>query len=521
MKQHFEVAIVGAGFGGLASARRLLDEGIRDIVIFEKAGEVGGTWRDNTYPGCACDVPSNLYSFSFAPNKDWSRVFSPQPEIYSYLVRCSERFGLRSYIRFNTTIRRTRFDESRGFWLLTDHDGLEYTARVIVLATGPLSRPSFPMVPGMNNFQGKVFHSARWDGSYDLRGKRVAVIGTGASAIQVVPAIVDQVAQLTVFQRSAPWVLPKQDRPFHPLETFLFRYLPFFQKYRRAKTYILLETLVAPVSHGNEQANRAAEKRGLDFIQAQVKNPDLRRKITPNYKIGCKRILLSNDYYRALDREHVRLIPSPVQGMDTDHVVAANGESARVDAVIFCTGFHVSDIHKVLGIDIQGTEGRVLAEDWARDGMKAYFGATVSGYPNLFFILGPNSGLSHNSMVHMIESQANYLADFCKKLKRTGEGVSLMLKPEVQERFNREIEERMSGTAWATGGCTSWYLGGDNKIRTLWPGSTMEFRRRTRSVNPGDYEFLEPVDLRAATRPTDNINSNRYGTKAAEFPVTQ
>lgn len=495
-----EVIIVGAGFSGMAAAARLKREGCESFLILEKADEVGGTWRENTYPGCACDVKSNLYSYSFAPRSNWSRLYATQPEILEYLQDCSRNLGLRQHIRFNSAVQEARFDSVSGRWKIKTK-GMELEARILVLAIGPLNRPSIPDIPGLREFPGPVFHSARWNHDVDLRGKRVAVVGTGASAIQVVPGIIDEVKELNLFQRTAAYVTPRKDKPVGSLLQGLFDHFPLLQKLHRLKIYAYNELIAGPVIYGSETLNHLARRVALRHIKKAIRDPELIQKLTPDYRIGCKRVLLSDDYYPALATDHARVIDSSVARIEGNQVIASNGERARADALIFCTGFHVANMHRNLDLDILGPGGQSLKEYWSLNGMHAYLGTTITGFPNLLFFLGPNTGLGHNSMVHMMESQSNYLADYLKTLRKYPDHY-LDVRSEHDRTFNKTIQERMKNTKW-TSGCISWYLNEKGENRVLWPGSTLSFRQATRNLDLNAYNLvrqdlvtLEPLSPR-------------------------
>ena len=492
-KMKLEVAIVGAGFSGMAAAARLKKEGCESFVILEKADEVGGTWRDNTYPGCACDVKSNLYSYSFAPRSDWSRLYASQPEILQYLKDCSSDLNLRQHIRFNSAVNRAEFDADSGYWSIHIKSGGMIEARVLVMAVGPLNRPSIPEIPGLENFSGPVFHSAQWDHSVDLKNKRVAVVGTGASAIQVVPGIIDDVKELYLFQRSAAYVTPRRDRPVSERMQRFFARFPWLQKLHRFKVYAYNEWIAGPVIYGSEVLNRLATRVARKHLRSAVKDPELIHKLTPNYRIGCKRVLLSDDYYPALARSHAHVIDSGVSRIEGNTVISASGEKATVDVIVFCTGFHVSDMHRNLDMAIQGRDKVSLKDYWSEKGMEAYMGTTVTGFPNMLFFLGPNTGLGHNSMVHIMESQSNYLAEYLNTLRKNPEH-SLNVKSARQRSFNEEIQKKMKGTQWLSGGCISWYLNEQGENRVLWPGSTLSFRRATKRIDLKDYDLIRKQD---------------------------
>ncbi|WP_328502785.1 NAD(P)/FAD-dependent oxidoreductase [Streptomyces sp. NBC_00457] len=483
--EHVRVAVVGSGFGGLGAAVRLRREGVTDFVVLERAGSVGGTWRDNSYPGCACDVPSHLYSFSFAPNPDWPRAFSGQRHIRAYLEHVADVFRLRPHIRFNSEVQRMTWSGERLCWDIETSSG-SLSADIVVSATGPLSEPKIPDIPGLDSFPGKVFHSARWDHDYDLRGKRVAVVGTGASAIQIVPAIQPLAERLTLFQRTPPWVLPRVDRAISGAERALHRALPFTAQARRGLLWGIRELQVqAFTKRPNElgMVEQLAKRNMARFI----KDPALRAKLTPDYRIGCKRILLSSDYYPALARPGVDVVASGLSEIRDSTLVAADGSEAEVDAIIFGTGFHVTDMP--IAERVVGADGRTLAEAW-KTGMKALRGASAAGFPNWMTIIGPNTGLGNSSMILMIESQLNYLADFVRQLDVLGGRAALDARPDAVQAWNDKVQERMRRTVWNTGGCTSWYLDASGRNTTIWPGTTTEFRRATRRVDLSEYDVL-------------------------------
>ncbi len=480
--QHARVAIVGAGFSGLGLAIRLKQQGIDDFVVLERAADVGGTWRDNTYPGCACDVQSHLYSFSFAPNPRWSHAYSPQPEILAYLRDCARRFGVTPHICWNAEVLHASWDEDRRQWRITTTRGT-LTAQILVLGNGPLSEPSIPTLPGLDRFQGTVFHSARWRHDYDLAGKRVAVIGTGASAIQFVPRIQPQVARLTLFQRTPPWVLPRLDHPISERWRALFHSLPLAQRFARSAIYLQRELLVPGFTQRTRLLQRA-EALALRHLERQVADPTLRAKLTPGYRLGCKRILLSDDFYPALTQENVEVVTERIGEVCPTGVMTEDGVERPVDAIIFATGFHVTDMPAAAFI--HGRGGQTLADAW-RDGPRAYLGATVAGFPNLFLMIGPNTGLGHSSMIFMIESQLAYILD-CLRLMDKRHVQAVEVRGEAQTSFNEEMQRRMSHTVW-TSGCSSWYLDATRHNSTLWPGFTWEYRRRTRRFDAAHYSL--------------------------------
>ncbi len=481
---HVRAAIIGAGFGGLGVAIRLLESGRTSFVVLERAATVGGTWRDNTYPGCACDVPSHLYSFSFAPNPGWSRSFSRQPEILSYLERVTDTRGVRGHIRFGTEVTGARWDAARARWQIQTSRG-DLTADVLISAAGPLSEPALPDLPGLASFPGEVFHSARWNHGYDLAGQRVAVVGTGASAIQLVPEIQPRVASLVLFQRTPAWVLRRRDRRISGPERWLYEHLPPAQQLARLGIYLGRESAVGAFTR-QPWLLRTAQRMALRNLHAAVPDPELRAKLTPGYVMGCKRILLSNDYYPALTRPNVEVVAAGLAKVDGACLTAQDGSARDVDAIIFATGFHAVDMP--IAQHIRGAGGRSLAEAWQGD-MRALRGTTVAGFPNLCLVIGPNTGLGHNSMIYIIESQLRYILGYLDLLERTG-AAALDVRPAAQERWCADIERRMGSTVWATGGCVSWYLNAAGRNPTLWPASTLRFRRETRHLDAGEYDVI-------------------------------
>jgi cation diffusion facilitator CzcD-associated flavoprotein CzcO len=477
---HHRTVIVGTGFSGIGMAIELLREGERDFVLLERADDIGGTWRDNTYPGCRCDVPSHLYSFSFAPNPNWSSTFSPQPEILEYLRDVAARFGVLPYVRFGTELESAEWDEERARWRLETSQGA-LSADVLIAAQGPLSEPLVPDLPGLDSFQGTTFHSAAWDHEHRLEGERVAVIGTGASAIQFVPAIQPLVGQMHVFQRTPPWVMPHPNRPMKDWERRLYRRLPAAQLAMRAAIYWARETFV--LQFRNRRMRRLATKMALRQLEQQVRDPELRARLTPSYELGCKRILPTDEWYPALMQPNVELVTDGIREIRPHSIVSADGTEREVDAIIFGTGFHVTDIP--IAERVRGRDGRTLAGTW--DGSpSAYKGAAVTGYPNLFFLVGPNTGLGHNSIVFMIESQISYVAGALKAMRRRGAGL-VDVRPEAQAAYNAQIDKLTEGTVWVSGGCASYYIDRNGRNSTIWPTFTLPFRQRTREFDEAAY----------------------------------
>jgi cation diffusion facilitator CzcD-associated flavoprotein CzcO len=479
------VLIVGTGFAGLGMAIRLKKAGVDDFVVLEQADEVGGTWRDNHYPGCACDVQSLLYSFSFEPWPGWSRDFAPQPEILRYLQHCADKYGIRPHVRFGARVVRARWDEGAGRWQVETSDGRRFRARTLVAGCGPLSRPVLPDIPGLASYEGKTFHSARWDHSFPLDGKTVAVVGTGASAIQIVPAIAPTVGKLFVYQRTAPWIMPKPDQPIPGWKRALYARAPIAQQLARGRIYWTRE-LLALGFVVEPRIMKLGERLGRRFLARNVADPTLRAKLTPGYTMGCKRIVPTNDYLPALQRENVELVTDGIAEVRPRSIVSKDGRERAVDAIVLATGFEAAE--QVAPFEVRGRDERELNDVW-RDGAEAYLGTTVAGFPNLFLLVGPNTGLGHSSMVFMIESQVAYVLDAIRAMKRHGWKL-VDVRPEVQDRYNARLRERLEDTVWMSG-CMSWYLTRTGKNTTIWPGFTFEYRLRTRRFDAQSYERVK------------------------------
>jgi cyclohexanone monooxygenase len=483
---HVRVGILGAGFGGLGTAIRLAQRGDDDFLVFERAADVGGTWWANTYPGCQCDIPSHLYSFSFAPNPNWSRTYPKQPELRDYLRATAEKFGVYDRIRFNTEVTDASWDEDAGLWRIATSRG-DYTADVVIAAPGPLSEPVIPDIPGIEDFEGTVFHTARWNHEHDLRGERVAVVGTGASAIQAVPEIAKEVAHLDVIQRTPPWVVPHRDRPITRAERFLYKTFPPLQRLVRAGVYLSRELLVPGLVY-RPQILKLVEKMARKHIADQVPDPELRAKVTPSYTIGCKRILPSNKWYPALGRENVELVTDGIAEIRPNGYVTTDGTLHEVDTIIFATGFYVTDIP--LANIVTGTDGRRLSEVWHRS-PQAYRGTAMAGFPNLFLLVGPNVGLGHNSIVFMIEAQITYVLGALDQMRTRGAG-RVEVRADALAAYNDRLQAKMANTVWNTGGCASWYIDANGKNTTIWPDFTFRFWQETREFDAAAYA-LTPV----------------------------
>ena len=480
------IIIIGSGFGGLGMAIQLKKAGFHQFTILEKAGSVGGTWRDNTYPGAACDVQSHLYSYSFEPRHDWPRKFSPQKEILKYMEHCVRKYGLQEHLRFDSEVSEAAFDSHSNQWTVTLADGERLQSHVLITATGQLNQPAWPDIAGMEQFAGKLFHSARWDHDYDLTDKRVAVIGTGASAIQFVPEIAPGVKSLTLFQRSAAWVLPKPDRRFTNLEQRLFRSVPAWDRIYRAMIYWKNESRALAFTRFNSLLELFA-RQARQEARKHVTDPEKLKHIIPDYQIGCKRILISNDWYPAINRPNVSLVTCGIDRIDRDGILDRNGKHHRADAIIFGTGFRASEF--LSPMKITGRSGVTLNQAW-KDGAVAYKGITVSGFPNLFMLYGPNTNLAHNSIVYMLESQFRYLVSALNTLKNHP-GAAMDVRRERQDSFASVIQGGLRGSVWDSG-CSSWYLDANGRNTVNWPGFTFSYRLATRQVDSSDYQFLYP-----------------------------
>ncbi len=482
-----QIAIIGAGFSGLGAAIKLTQRGFDDLVILDRGQDFGGTWRDNTYPGAACDVPSHLYSYSFEQNPNWSRSYSHQPEIHRYINGVADKYSIAAKTRFRTEVTRAHWDEASLRWIIdTERDGeqAQFRAQFMIGAIGPLCEPNLPDIKGINDFGGKIIHTARWDSSYDFAGKRVAVIGTGASAIQVVPSLVKKVSHLDVYQRTAPWIVPRTERAYADAEKWAFANVPGYMKAVRAGIYALNEVTAFGLTY-SPKALKPIELVCRGNINRTISNPELRRKVTPTFQVGCKRILRSNDWYPAINRSHVDLVTDPIAEVTATGIVTANGTAREVDAIVVATGFHVTD-SPVFDV-IEGADDRSLAAVWDEIGMQAYKGATVHGFPNMFLMVGPSTGLGHTSMVYMIESQLNYLVGYLETVRAQG-----ITRSDVQfarqREYNAGIQHDLRNSVWVNGGCASWYKDDHGNITTLWPGFTFNFRRATRNFDVAAYD---------------------------------
>jgi cation diffusion facilitator CzcD-associated flavoprotein CzcO len=480
-----DTLIIGSGFSGIGMGSALRRAGRTGFEIWERADDLGGTWRDNHYPGCACDVVSPVYSFSFAPKPDWTSLYPRQPDILQYLRDVARQEGLEPHLHFNRNMAGARWSGDR--WRVEADDGTITEARHLVLATGALSNGKLPDIAGRDSFGGTMWHSAAWNHDFDLAGKCVAVIGTGASAIQFVPEVAPKAAHLTIFQRTPPWVMPKMDRPIPPEEAELYRKHPWRQKLLRLFLYLRNETLGRrfTMMRGLEMF----EEIGRQSIACHFSDPEMREKLTPKYRLGCKRLLISNDWYPTLARDNVRLVTEPIEAITPSGVRTADSRDHGFDAIIFGTGFDVEA--SWTGPDIRGLGGCLLRDEWG-PAPRAHLGISVAGFPNLFITMGPATGLGHNSAIYMIEAQIAHILS-AMRLSQNG-GRPIMPRCEAQDAFFVDVQRRMENTVWVNGGCQSWYLLGGQANYTLWPGQSFSYRRRVRKARGSEYE---PVDLRA------------------------
>lgn len=480
-----DLFVVGAGISGIAAAIRLHEAGHRDVVIIERASRIGGTWRENTYPGCGCDVPSSLYSFSFHPSSRWSRLFAKQPEILDYLQEVADHHGVTPRIQFETALEEAAWDETRRLWVLDTSRG-RYLARTVIFATGPITEAQVPRIPGLDSFTGETFHSARWRHDLDLRGKRVAVIGTGASAIQFVPEIQPQVLSLLVFQRTAPWVLPKPDLPLGDTAKSLIARFPGIQRgWRRS-----ISGALNAINFGlrNPEVLKPVSALGRQLLRLQIQDPVLRRAVTPDFTLGCKRILFANNYYPALQTDNTTLIPHGLVAVEGNTVVAANGERHEVDVIIWGTGFEVS--HPPIGRRVIDAKGQRLSDRWKDTSPEAYLGTSLADVPNAFLMLGPNV-LVYDSFIGLAEAQLDYIVDAVGKLK--AQGVSrYTIREDVLASHNARVQAQLKGTVFNAGGCSSYYLDANGRNFAAWPWSLAELKRRLSRFDPAEYD-VEPV----------------------------
>ena len=482
---HYQVAIIGAGFGGLAMAIRLLQRNIHNFVILEKSNEVGGTWRENQYPGAACDVQSHLYSLSFVPKTDWSKRYAEAPEIFQYIQDVVQQFNLREYCQFNSEVVHTEYHEKECLWHVTLKDGRQLSCQYLVFASGPLHVPQIPHIKGIEKFQGKVFHSSQWDHQYDLNGKVVASIGTGGSAIQYIPEIAPQVKQLYVMQRTAAWVIPRDERKYLNIEKKLFKQADWFRKLHRARLYWSNESRAIPIMQPSVM--KYTQKLAEAFIRFQVKDKQLAQKLTPDYIMGCKRILVSNKYFPTFNRDNVELVTDAIQELTADSIITKDGKMRKIDCLIYGTGFITDPRIYLQPFSCIGEHGVELKQAW-KDGAESYYGISHKGFPNLFQLLGPNTVLAHNSVIFMIESQVDYILQMMDLVAQS-QSNAIVVKDQVQDQFNHDVQDMLNNTVWQSG-CVSWYQQDGGKNFALWPTYTWKYWLKTKSLHPSDFRLI-------------------------------
>jgi cation diffusion facilitator CzcD-associated flavoprotein CzcO len=481
-----DVVIAGAGFGGLCMAIKLREAGNDNFVILEKGHDVGGTWRDNHYPGCACDVQSHMYSYSFAPKADWSKRYAPWSEIQQYILDTTAQYSIRPFCRFGQEVNSAVFDEDTGTWTVGTASGDTYICNHFVLASGPLHVPQVPKIKGLERFKGKIFHSAQWQHDYDLRDKNVVSIGTGGSAIQYCPEIAPDVKQLYVMQRSPAWVIPRDERQYNRVDKALFKNVPGARLLHRYRLYWSNESRVWPIF--NPSIAKALSTLAKAFIRLQVKDSEIAKKLTPDYVIGCKRVLISNKYFPMFNRDNVELVTDGIAEIKENSIVTNDGKERPADCIILGTGFIVDPRIYMKDFAVVGMGGRDLREDW-KDCAEAYYGTSASGYPNLWQLVGPNAGLGHNSIIFMIEAQVHYILESMKLLKKQN-AAYMDVKPSVQREFNEGLQKCSKKSVWSTG-CQSWYQDGSGRNFAVWPKSTWRFWLETVRVKAGDYRFYK------------------------------
>jgi cation diffusion facilitator CzcD-associated flavoprotein CzcO len=490
MSEHHEVVVIGAGFGGIGASIKLAEQGIEHVIL-EKADDVGGTWWANRYPGCRCDVPSHLYSFSFAPNPDWSDSYSLQPEIWRYLRRVAEEHGVISRVRFGCKVESAAWDDDGKRWVLETSEGT-ITGNVLVAAHGFLSEPAIPHFEGIVAYGGQLMHSAEWDPAYDVRGKRVAVIGTGASAVQIIPRVHEDAEHLFVFQRTPAWILPHRGRTVREWEKALYRRVPASQRLVRAWHYWSAEFLIVPPLIKNPVRTKLIRNMAVKHLEEQVPDRELRAKLTPTFVPGCKRLTPSNEYLPAIASSRTTLVTSGIDKFEPTGIRTVDGVLHEVDVAILATGFRVTD--NTFADLLRGRDGRTLRQVWDSVGMAAYNGTTFTGFPNLFMLAGPNTGIGHTSLLYMIEAQLGYLTDALRRMReqriRTVE-----VRREVEVAYNEEVQRKLQPTVWNTGGCVSWYLDKNGRNPTIWPDYTFKFAQRLKQFDLDSYyQELEPAD---------------------------
>lgn len=480
-----DILIVGSGFSGLGMAVKLREAGRNDFVVIEKADDVGGTWRDNTYPGAECDIQSHMYSFSWDLNPGWSREYSAQPEIHDYMRKVAAKHGLYDLIHFGTEMTGATWDEHTLRWTVTTSKET-YETRILVSGIGGLHIPNIPTLEGAESFAGPRFHSAQWDHDVDLTGKRVAVVGTGASAIQFIPQIVGDVAQLDVYQRTAPWVVPKHNHDIEGRKASVLRKVPGATRAYRNALYWFNEAQQVGFTGPAQNVTKLVEKRVSDYIRRTVDDPAVAEKLIPDYRLGCKRVLKTDNYVPVYNRDNVELVTDGIAEVTPEGIRAKDGTFREADVIIYGTGFHVTDAFE--WVHVTGKGGRDLSKHFDAEGIETYLGITVTHFPNFFFMLGPNTALGHNSVVFMIEQQTKWIIRMLEEMDERG-AEAVEPTPQAQREFNDELQEKVEKGVWSQGGCTSWYLDSKGKNRTIWPGFTFRYWWRTRKVETADFAW--------------------------------
>ena len=486
-----DIVIVGSGFGGIGMGIKLAETGRRNFLILEKANDLGGAWRDNSYPGCACDIPSYLYSYSFEHNSKWSRVFAPYNEIHEYIRECASKHSVEDHIRYNSCVVEMCYNDAAARWTIKLDDGVLIDARIVISAMGGLSIPSIPTLEGIETFKGEAFHSAEWDHSVDYRNKCVAVVGTGASAIQIVPTIQPDVASLSVFQRTPPWIMPKSDSEITPKQQAWVAKNQWAQELMRKALYVYLESTAIGMIWNPDMMEDMAKK-GRKHIKDQIKDPELRTKVTPDFKVGCKRTLLSNDYYPALTQDNVNLVTDHISHVTETSIVTQSGTEHPVDIIVYCTGFRVTE--PFVDVEVYGKGGRSIKDDW-KNGAEGYYGVMASGYPNFFTIVGPNTGLGHNSMIYIIETHIRYISACLDWMAQDGLA-EIDVDQKAQTRFNDRLQKRFEQTVWSTG-CDSWYQTDGGKNTAIWPYFSFHLRDKLSRIRKQDFNRLRFEDVTA------------------------
>ncbi len=486
MARSLSVGIIGAGPGGLALGIFLRKAGFEDFTIFDREDGVGGTWRINTYPGLACDVKSHLYSYSFDLNPGWSRMWSGQQEILDYFEECASRYRLGAHLLLNTEIVSAVWEAGTRTWLLRTADGVEYRFDIVVSAIGMFTQPVMPNLVEEEPFTGTVMHTAKWDHSVDLRGARVAVLGTGSTAAQLVPEIAKIAGTVYSVQRSPTWVLPKPDREYTAREKWLFAHVPLAKKIYRARLWLRSEANISVIENGSDKTKEFKDI-ALRTLEATITDDELRRRLTPEHPLGCKRLVFATEYLQTLNQPNVEVVSSPARALRTRSLVTEDGAELDVDAVLCATGYAAADY---LGqIDVRGADATSLRDTW-RDGAFAYLGMAVPGYPNFFMLYGPNTNVGSNSVIFMLEAQARYIVRALRYLRRKDESY-IEVRPEVMTRFLDKVDTWMEGTVWLTR-CSNYFRAANGRVVTQWPRSARDFWTLTRWFRPGDYTFDAP-----------------------------